>query len=103
RSAHRFDHRPVGVLFTVLASLMRPQEHLGPSLSPALVGRKRVSLHYIVVWENRDSKDRTCSISNVKIHANSTASDELRLAQTAGGIGGGRHGGGVTTVRCVGR
>lgn len=60
---------------------MRPQEHLGPSLSPALVGRKRLGLHYIAFWEDRNYKVRAYSISDVKIHSIRRSSDELGLAR----------------------
>ncbi|PYP87025.1 MAG: hypothetical protein DMG65_10380, partial [Candidatus Angelobacter sp. Gp1-AA117] len=50
-----------------LTSLMRPQKHLGPSLPPALVGRKRVGLHYIAFLNLGIEDKRLVTMTTLKI------------------------------------
>ncbi len=50
---------PIIQFLAVLAPLMRPQKHLPASVSSAVLGFKRVGLHYIAFSE-LDCKDKTC-------------------------------------------
>jgi len=52
----------------------------GLNLSSALLGSKRVGLHYIAFSEHRDSKDKTCPVSTFKNRSIRWCRDELRLA-----------------------
>jgi hypothetical protein len=56
--SHRLYQRPVGVILTVLAASMGPQKHLPASLSSAVLGFKRVGLHYIAFSELAIAKTR---------------------------------------------
>src|SRR5260370_36594659 len=67
RRSHRLYQRPVGVILTVLAALMRTQKHLSASLSSAGVGCKRVGLHYIAFSEPAIAKTRLVSLPTSKI------------------------------------
>jgi len=66
RRSHRLYQRPVGVILTVLAALMRPQKHLPRSLSSAGFGCKRVGLHYIAFSKPAIAKTRLVSIPTSK-------------------------------------
>src|SRR6266851_4970337 len=66
RPSHRLYQRPVGVILTVLAALMRPQKHLPRSLSSAGFGCKRVGLHYIAFSKPAIAKTRLVSIPTSK-------------------------------------
>jgi hypothetical protein len=55
------------VILTILAALMGPQKHLGPSLSSTIAGFKRVGLHYIAFSEPAIAKTRLVSLVTSKI------------------------------------
>jgi hypothetical protein len=65
--SHRLYQRPVGVILTILAALMRTQKHLPASLSSAGVGFKRVGLHYIAFSQPAIAKTRLVSLPTSKI------------------------------------
>jgi hypothetical protein len=65
--SHRLYQRPVGVILTVLAALMRSQKHLPVSLSSAAIGFKRVGLHYIAFSEPAIANTRLVSLPTLKI------------------------------------
>ena len=59
RRAHRFDQRPIGVILTVLAAVVRPQKHSELIVSWPEAAFKRVGLHYIAILGNQHSADCT--------------------------------------------
>jgi hypothetical protein len=75
RRSHRLYQRPVAVILTVLAALMRSQKHLPASLSSAGVSFKRVGLHYIAFSSTAIAKTRLVSLPTSEIA-------ELRISVT---------------------
>src|SRR5882724_12121828 len=65
--SHRLHQRPVDVILTILAALMRTQKHLPASLSSTGVGFKRVGLHYIAFSQPAIAKTRLVSLPTSKI------------------------------------
>src|ERR1039458_4087353 len=77
--AYRLHQRPIGVLLTVLAAVVRPQKHSGSIVSRHREQYKRVGLHYIVIFKTGHCSHVTCSRPKPQKLWNRRSRDELGL------------------------